>query len=340
MPTIKIGINGFGRIGRKIARLALADEGIEIVGINDLTSPDQIALLFKYDSVHGILPHDVKVDGNFLVVTVGGKLKKIQLFAEKDPTQLPWGKIGAEYVHECTGHFTDHEKASLHLKGGAKKVIISAPSKNPDVTICMGVNEKSYDPSKHTVVSNASCTTNCLAPLVKVLDDNFGVVRGTMLTVHSYTNDQQLLDLPHKDPRRARAAALSMIPTTTGAAKAVGLVLPHLKGKLDGLSIRVPTPNVSMVDFSGELKKSATKEEINAAFKKTAETTMKGYLAYSTEPLVSHDYNGNCMSSTIDSELTTVVEGNFVKVISWYDNESGFSARMLDLTRYMAKASQ
>jgi glyceraldehyde 3-phosphate dehydrogenase len=330
--TIKIGINGFGRIGRKIARLALTDDSVEIVGINDLSKPESIALLFKYDSVHGSIKEDVRIDGNVLIV---GR-RKIQLFSEKDPAQIPWGKLGAELVHECTGIFTDKEKAAVHLKGGAKRVIISAPSKDADITLCMGVNETAYDPSKHFIVSNASCTTNCLAPMVKVLDDHF-VVRGTMLTVHSYTNDQQLLDLPHKDPRRARAAALSQIPTTTGAAKAVGLVLPHLKGKLDGLSIRVPTPNVSLVDFTGELKKSTTKEEINAAFKKAADSgPMKGYLAYSDEPLVSHDYNGNIASSTIDSELTTCLEGNFVKVISWYDNESGFSARMLDLSRLMA----
>ena len=330
---IKIGINGFGRIGRKIARLALTNDNVEIVAINDLAKPEQMALLFKYDSVHGTLPEEVRIEGNNLVV---GK-RKIRITAEKDPTQLPWGAVGANFVHECTGIFTDHEKASLHLKAGAKKVIISAPSANPDITLCMGVNESAYDSSKHAIVSNASCTTNCLAPLVKVLDDNFGVVRGTMMTIHSYTNDQQLLDLPHKDPRRARAAALSMIPTTTGAAKAVGLVLPHLKGKLDGLSIRVPTPNVSLVDFTGELKKHATKEEINAAFKKAAEGPLKGILAYTTAPLVSHDYNGDISSSTIDADLTHVVDGNFCKVISWYDNESGFSARMLDLTLFMAR---
>ncbi len=330
--TIKVGINGFGRIGRKIARLALTNDNIEIVGVNDLTSPEQIAHLFKYDSVHGKVNADIRIEGNYLMV---GR-QKILLTAEKDPTQLPWSKVGAQIIHECTGIFTDKEKAELHLKAGAKKVIISAPSKNPDITICMGVNQQAYDPSKHTIVSNASCTTNCLAPLVKVLDDSFGVVRGTMLTVHSYTNDQQLLDLPHKDPRRARAAALSMIPTTTGAAKAVGLVLPHLKGKIDGLSVRVPTPNVSMVDFTGELKKGTTKEEINAAFQKAADGALKGILAISNEPLVSSDYNGNISSSTIDAEITSVVDGNFVKVISWYDNESGFSARMLDLTQLMA----
>jgi glyceraldehyde 3-phosphate dehydrogenase len=330
---IRIGINGFGRIGRKIARLAFANDNIEIVGINDLSKPEQTAHLLKYDSVHGTLKDDVRLEENNLIVGH----RKIQLFSEKDPTQLPWGKLNTTFVHECTGIFTDREKAALHLKGGAKRIIISAPSKDADITLCMGVNEVAYDSSKHFIVSNASCTTNCLAPLVKVLDDSFGVVRGTMLTVHSYTNDQQLLDLVHKDPRRSRAAALSQIPTTTGAAKAVGLVLPHLKGKLDGLSIRVPTPNVSLVDFTGELKKSTTKEEINASFKKASEGSMKGVLSFSTAPLVSIDFNGTLSSSTIDADLTRVVEGNFVKVISWYDNESGFSARMIDLTLLMAR---
>jgi glyceraldehyde 3-phosphate dehydrogenase len=334
MPqTIKIGINGFGRIGRIITRLALQRDDVEIVGINDLCKPEQMAHLLKYDSVHGTLKEHVRIEGS--VLRVGDR--KIQLSAEKDPTALPWAHLGATFVHECTGVFTDREKAALHLKGGAKKVIISAPSKDPDLTICMGVNENQYDTARHTVVSNASCTTNCLAPLVKVLDDQFGVVRGTLLTVHSYTNDQQLLDLAHKDPRRARAAALSQIPTTTGAAKAVGLVLPHLKGKLDGLSIRVPTANVSVVDFTGELKKKTTKDEINTAFKNAAEGPLKTILAYSTEPLVSIDFNGSLYSSTIDAELTTVIDGNLVKVISWYDNETGFSARMLDLTTFMAK---
>ena len=330
---IKVGINGFGRIGRKIARLALTDERIEIVGINDLSKPEQIAHLFKYDSVHGRAKGEVHLEGSNLMVNG----RAIPLFAEKDPTVLPWGKLGAEFVHECTGVFTDREKAALHLKGGASRVIISAPSKDADATLCMGVNEANYDPSKHVVVSNASCTTNCLAPLVKVLDENFGVIRGTMLTVHSYTNDQQLLDLPHKDPRRARAAALSMIPTTTGAAKAVGIVLPHLKGKIDGLSVRVPTPNVSMVDFTGELKKSTTKDELNAAFKKASEGALKGVLGFVSEPLVSCDFNGDIHSSTIDADCTAVLEGNFVKVISWYDNESGFSARMIDLTAHMKR---
>jgi glyceraldehyde 3-phosphate dehydrogenase len=331
--SIQVGINGFGRIGRKIARLALERDDIQIVGVNDLCKPEQIAHLLKYDSVHGTLKHEVRLEGSNLIV---GRMK-IRLTAEKDPTALNWTGVGATFVHECTGIFTDKDKASLHLKAGARKVIVSAPSKDPDATLCMGVNEGTYDPAKHVVVSNASCTTNCLAPLVKVLDDSYGVVRGTMLTVHSYTNDQQLLDLAHKDPRRARAAALSQIPTTTGAAKAVGLVLPHLKGKLDGLSIRVPTPNVSMVDFTGELKKPTSKDEINAAFKRASEGPMKGVLGISTDPCVSIDFNGNISSSTIDVDLTTVVEGNFVKVISWYDNESGFSARMLDLTAYMSR---
>ena len=330
--TIKIGINGFGRIGRKILRLAIEREDIEIVGVNDLSKPEQMAHLFKYDSVHGTLKAEVRLEGD--VLRVGNR--KIKLTAEKDPSALPWTKLEAQMVHECTGAFTDREKAALHLKAGAKKVIISAPSKDPDVTVCMGVNETHYDAHKHSIISNASCTTNCLAPLVKVLDDEFGVVRGTMLTVHSYTNDQQILDLPHKDPRRARAAALSQIPTTTGAAKAVTLVIPHLKGKLDGLAIRVPTPNVSLVDFTGELKKSVSREEINAAFKKASEGKLKGILGFSTEPLVSVDYNGCENSSTIDAELTHVVDGNFIKVISWYDNESGFSARMLDLSQFIA----
>ncbi len=330
---IKIGINGFGRIGRKIARLAFEREDVEIVGINDLSHPEQMVHLLKYDSVHGALKKEVTLEGNTLVV---GK-KKIRLSAEKDPSRLSWGDIQATFIHECTGAFTDREKAALHLQGGAQKVIISAPSKNPDVTLCLGVNEEWYDAKKHAVVSNASCTTNCLAPLVKVLDQNFGVQRGTMLTIHSYTNDQQLLDLTHKDPRRARAAALSQIPTSTGAAKAVALVIPHLKGKLDGLSVRVPTPNVSMVDFTGELKKSTTRDEINSAFKKAAEGELKGILGYSTEPLVSIDFNGSEKSSIIDADLTHLIEGNFVKVIAWYDNESGFSARMLDLTHYMAR---
>ncbi len=332
MSTIKIGINGFGRIGRKIFRLALKQDQFEILGINDLGNVQTLAHLLKYDSVHGTMPEEVRVDGNTLVV--GNR--KIKCTAEKDVAKLPWSSLGVEVVHECTGAFTDREPASQHLKAGAKKVLISAPAKSPDITICMGVNHKSYNASQHHIISNASCTTNCLAPLVKVIDEKFGVVRGTMLTVHSYTNDQRILDLPHKDLRRARAAAVSMIPTTTGAAKAVGEVLPHLKGKLDGLSIRVPTPNVSLVDFTCELKNDATKDTINQAFRESASGDLKGYLAVSDEPLVSADYNGNLFSSTVDLELTNVVQGKFAKVISWYDNESGFSQRMLDLTQLVS----
>ncbi len=334
---IRIAINGFGRIGRKIARLALENERIQIAAINDLSKPEQMAHLLQYDSVHGKLRHPVTLETGAAGTELRVGSQKIRLFSEKNPAALPWSDLGVTFAHECTGVFTDREQAALHLKGGAKKVIISAPSKDPDVTLCMGVNQAAYQPAQHHVVSNASCTTNCLAPLVKVLDDSFGVARGTMLTVHSYTNDQQLLDLSHKDPRRARAAALSQIPTTTGAAKAVGLVLPHLKGKLDGLSIRVPTPNVSLVDFTGELKKKTTVEEINAAYKTAADGPMKGILSYSTAPLVSTDFNGSLESSTIDAALTSVVDGNFVKVLSWYDNESGFSARMIDLTVFMAQ---
>ena len=331
----KIGINGFGRIGRKVLRLALERNDMEVVAINDLSKPEQIAHLFKYDSVHGTLPYTVKVENSTLFVETKKGIQKIALFSEKDPAALPWGQLGVEIVHECTGIFTDREKASLHLKGGAKRVLISAPSKDPDITLCVGVNHTQYDPSKHTIISNASCTTNCLAPVAKVLDETFGIKRGTMLTVHSYTNDQTILDLPHKDLRRARAAALSMIPTTTGAAKAVGLVLPQMKGKIDGLAIRVPTPNVSLVDFTAELNKSTTVGEINAAFKTASEGSLRGILGFETSPLVSIDFNGNIHSSTVDAELTTVIDGSLVKVISWYDNESGFSARMLDLTAYI-----
>ena len=334
--TTKIGINGFGRIGRKVARLALERDDIEIVAINNLDKPEVSTHLFKYDSVHGTLPYAVKMEGDTMMIETKKGMKKIKMFAEKDPAKLPWASVGATIVHECTGIFTEKAAASLHFQGGAKRVIVSAPSKDADITVCMGVNEKAYDPAKHTVISNASCTTNCLAPIAKVIDENFGLKRGTMMTVHSYTNDQRILDLGHKDLRRARAGAVSMIPTTTGAAKAVGLVLPQLKGKLDGLSIRVPTPNVSLVDLTCELGKSATKEDLNAAFKAAASGAMKGVLAVESAPLVSHDYNGNIASSTVDLELTSVIDGNFAKVISWYDNESGFSARMLDLTAFIA----
>jgi glyceraldehyde 3-phosphate dehydrogenase len=330
---VKVAINGFGRIGRKILRLALERKDIEIVAINDLSNSDTIAHLFKYDSVHGRVPAEVKLEGSLLRV---GE-KKIQLFSERQPELLPWKKHGVDIVYECTGIFTDKAKAGLHVQAGAKRVIISAPSKDADVTIVMGVNADTYDPSKHVVISNASCTTNCLAPLAKVVDDHFGIEKGVMLTVHSYTNDQQVLDLSHQDLRRARAAALSMIPTTTGAAKAVTLVMPHLKGKLDGLAIRVPTPNVSVVDFTGVVKKETNVGELNAALKAASEGPLKGILGFSTEPLVSIDYNGNPMSSTVDASLTSVMDGNLVKIISWYDNETGFSDRMLDLTSLMQK---
>ena len=334
--ALKIGINGFGRIGRKVARLALERDDVEVAGINNLESPEVAAHLFKYDSVHGTLPYTVKVEGDSILVETKKGLKKIKIFSEKDPGAIQWSSAGVQMVHECTGKFTEKEGASLHMKGGAKRVMISAPSKDADITICVGVNHTQYDPSKHVFVSNASCTTNCLAPMAKVLDETFGIKRGTMLTIHAYTNDQRILDLPHKDLRRARAAAMSMIPSTTGAAKAVGLVLPQLKGKLDGLSIRVPTPNVSMVDLTCELGKPTTKAEINAALEAAANGALKGILGFEKKPLVSVDYNGNTYSSTIDADCTMVMDGNFVKVMSWYDNESGFSARMLDLSPYMA----
>jgi glyceraldehyde 3-phosphate dehydrogenase len=330
MP-VRIAINGFGRIGRRVLRAAAENDKIQIVAVNDLSSPATMAHLFKYDSVHGRFPHEVTLENGHLKAGH----QNIRLTAEKDPTQLPWKQLGVDIVMECTGIFTEKAKAGAHITAGAKKVIISAPSKDADLTVCMGINEDKYDPSAHTFVSNASCTTNCLAPVVKVLDQNWGVNRGLMTTVHSYTNDQNVLDLPHKDLRRARAAALSQIPTTTGAAKAIGLVMPHLNGKLDGYSVRVPTPNVSLVDLTVELGKNATRDEINAKFAEAAKGKLKGILGYSTEPLVSCDYNGNTNSSTVDAELTAVMGGNLVKVVAWYDNESGFSARMVDLAALM-----
>lgn len=330
-PTV-IGINGCGRIGRKVLRLAFSRPGIRVAAVNDTGDLQTLAHLLKYDSVHGTWDADIRVEGKGLIING----QSVHVFSDRDPSQLPWKQEGVELVHECTGAFTDKEKALKHVAGGAKRVLISAPSKDADLTLCFGVNHTAYDPAKHTVISNASCTTNCLAPAAKVIDDHFGIVKGTMMTVHSYTNDQRILDLPHKDLRRARAAALSMIPTSTGAAKAVGLVLPHLKGKLDGLSIRVPTPNVSVVDFTAIVNKATTKAEVNAALKAASETTLKGVLGFSEEPLVSSDYNGDVRSSIIDSELTMVMEGTLVKIITWYDNESGFSNRMLDVTKYMA----
>jgi glyceraldehyde 3-phosphate dehydrogenase len=331
--TVKVGINGFGRIGRNVLRAALNNSNVEIVAINDLTDANMLAHLLKYDTVHGTLQADVKVDGEYLIV--GGQ--KVKVLAERDPAQLGWGELGVEVVVESTGLFTKREDAAKHLEAGAKKVIISAPADNEDITIVMGVNEDKYDAANHHVLSNASCTTNCLAPFAKVLNDNFGIKRGMMTTVHSYTNDQQILDLPHKDYRRARAAAENMIPTSTGAAKAVSLVLPELKGKLNGMAMRVPTPNVSIVDLVAELDKSVTAEEINAAFRTAAEGPLKGILAYSELPLVSSDYNGSSASSTIDALSTMVLEGNMVKVLSWYDNEVGYSSRVVDLIDYIAQ---
>lgn len=331
--AVKVGINGFGRIGRIVFRAALDNPNIDVVAVNDLTDANMLAHLLKYDSVHGIMKEDVTVDGDSLVV--GGK--KIKVIAERDPAQLGWGDLGVDVVVESTGRFTKRADAAKHLEAGAKKVVISAPASEEDITVVMGVNHEKYDPANHHVISNASCTTNCLAPFAKVLHDTFGIRRGMMTTVHSYTNDQQILDLPHKDYRRARAAAENMIPTTTGAAKAVALVLPELKGKLNGGAIRVPTPNVSLVDLVAELDKDVTAEDVNAAFKAASEGDLKGILGYSELPLVSRDYNGNPYSSTIDALSTMVMEGNLVKVISWYDNETGYSHRVVDLVDYIAK---
>jgi glyceraldehyde 3-phosphate dehydrogenase len=331
--AVKVGINGFGRIGRVVFRAALNNPNVEVVAVNDLTDANMLAHLLKYDTVHGTLNEDVKVDGDYLVVAG----QRVKVLAERDPAQLGWGDLGVEVVVESTGRFTKRADAAKHLEAGAKKVIISAPASDEDITIVMGVNDDKYDAANHHVISNASCTTNCLAPFAKVLNDNFGIKRGMMTTVHSYTNDQQILDLPHKDYRRARAAAENIIPTTTGAAKAVSLVLPELKGKLNGGAMRVPTPNVSLVDLVAELDKDVTVEEINAAFKKASEGELKGILGYSEEPLVSSDYNGNAYSSTIDALSTMVMEGSMVKVISWYDNESGYSNRVVDLVDFIAK---
>lgn len=331
--SVKVGINGFGRIGRNVFRAALGNSNVEIVAINDLTDANMLAHLLKYDTVHGTLQEDVTVDGEYLVV--GGH--KVKVIAERDPAQLGWGDLGVDVVVESTGRFTKREDAAKHLEAGAKKVIISAPADNEDITIVMGVNEDQYDANNHHVLSNASCTTNCLAPFAKVLNDTFGIKRGMMTTIHSYTNDQQILDLPHKDYRRARAAAENMIPTSTGAAKAVALVLPELKGKLNGMAMRVPTPNVSIVDLVMELDKDVTAEDVNAALRTAAEGPLKGILAYSDLPLVSTDYNGSTASSTIDALSTMVLEGNMVKVLSWYDNEVGYSNRVVDLCDYLAQ---
>lgn len=330
---VKVGINGFGRIGRNVFRAALGNPEVEIVAVNDLTDVNMLAHLLKYDTTHGTLDAEVSAGDGELIVDG----KSIKVFAERDPANLPWGDLGVEIVVESTGIFTDKAKAEAHIKGGAKKVIISAPASNEDITIVMGVNEDKYDASQHHVISNASCTTNCLAPFAKVLHEKFGIVKGMMNTIHAYTNDQSTLDLAHKDPRRARAAAENIIPTTTGAAKAVSLVLPELSGKLNGMSLRVPVANVSITDLVAEVEREVTVEEVNAALKEAAEGPLKGILGYSEEPLVSSDYNGNPASSTIDALSTMVMEGNMVKVLSWYDNEWGYSNRVVDLCDYIAK---
>jgi glyceraldehyde 3-phosphate dehydrogenase len=332
--AIKVGINGFGRIGRNVFRASLNDSNIEIVAVNDLTSPTTLAHLLKYDSILGNLKSDIQADGDYIVVDG----KKVKVFAQKDPALLDWESLGVQVVVESTGRFTDAADAKKHLRGTVKKVIISAPAKNEDITIVLGVNQDKYDPAKHHIVSNASCTTNCLAPVAKVLQDSFGIVKGSMTTIHSYTNDQVILDFPHKDLRRARAAALSMIPTSTGAAKAIYLAIPELKGKLDGFAVRVPTPNVSAVDLVCEVGRNVTVEEINAAMKKASETApLKGYFQYIDEELVSSDFKGDPASSSLDSKLTRVIGGNLVKTFAWYDNEWGYSNRVKDLITFFGE---
>ena len=331
--AVRIGINGFGRIGRCIVRAGLNSPGLDFIAINDLTDAKTLAHLLQYDSVHGRMKAKVEARGNAIIVDG----KEIKVTSIADPSELPWAELGVDIVLECTGRFVERDKAEVHRKAGAKKVIISAPAKGEDLTVVMGVNSDRYDPQNHHILSNASCTTNCLAPVAKVLNDTFVIEKGLMTTIHSYTNDQKILDLPHKDLRRARAAALSMIPTTTGAAKAVGLVLPELKGKLDGLAVRVPTPNVSLVDLVAWLGTSTTTTEINSALKEAAEGRMKGILGVCEEPLVSIDFNGSTLSSTVDASATAVIGGTLVKVLSWYDNEAGFSQRMVDLCLLIAR---
>ncbi|GFO63461.1 type I glyceraldehyde-3-phosphate dehydrogenase [Geomonas paludis] len=329
--ALRVAVNGFGRIGRCVLRAAAQSKEFEFVAINDLTDAKTLAHLLKYDSVHGKFPGEVSVDGDQLIVNG----KAIKVLAVRNPAELPWKDLNVDIVLESTGLFTARDKAAQHLTAGAKKVIISAPATDPDLTIVLGVNDKEYDKNKHHIVSNASCTTNCLAPVAKVLQDSFGIEKGLVTTVHSYTNDQNILDLPHKDLRRARAAALSMIPTTTGAAKAVSLVLPALKGKLDGMAIRVPTPNVSVVDLVATLSKPTDAQQVNAALKAAAEGPLKGILGFCEEPLVSCDFNGNTLSSIVDASCTKVIDGNMVKVLSWYDNEMGFSSRVVGLMKIM-----
>src|SRR5438132_3097966 len=330
--AVKVGINGFGRIGRNIFRTALGDEDIDFVDVNDITDTKTLAHLLKYDSVLGNLHHDITTSENGIKV----EGKEFHVFSERDPASIPWDLVGAEVVIESTGRFTKAEDARKHLRGSVKKVIISAPAKNEDITIVLGVNEEKYDPAAHNVISNASCTTNCLAPVAKVIHENFGIRTAQMTTIHSYTNDQQLLDLPHSDLRRARAAGLSMIPTSTGAAKAVALVLPELKGKFDGISVRVPTPNVSLVDVVIDVEKETSTEEVNKALKDAANEELRGILGFSEEPLVSSDFKGNSNSSIVDAEYTKVIGGHMIKILSWYDNEWGYSCRVRDLVKYIA----
>ncbi|MEG0774471.1 type I glyceraldehyde-3-phosphate dehydrogenase [Clostridium sp.] len=331
---IRVGINGFGRIGRNVFKALVGkySDSLEVVAINDLTDPKTLAHLLKFDTLYGKFNGTVEATENSIIVNG----REIRIFAERDPKNIPWGLQGTDIVIESTGFFTDANKAKAHIEAGAKKVLISAPAKNEDITIVLGVNEEKYDSVNHNIISNASCTTNCLAPFAKVLDREFGIIKGLMTTVHSYTNDQKILDAPHDDLRRARAASEAMIPTTTGAAKAVALVLPQLKGKLNGMAVRVPTPTVSMTDLVCELEKPATAQEINAAFKKAAEGELKGILGYTDDPLVSTDYRGDERSSIVDGPSTMVIEGNLVKVVSWYDNEWGYSNRLADLTKYVA----
>lgn len=336
IPAPTIGINGFGRIGRNVLRLIYQDRAkhpMKVAAINDLTDAKTLAHLLKYDSVHGRFEGEVTAGEGFIEVN-GDRIK---ILSEKDPAKLPWRDLNVDMVLECTGLFTDKEKAAIHLKGGAKKVIVSAPANNADITIAFGVNHKAYEPENHQVISCASCTTNCLAPVAKVLHDSFGIVRGTMTTIHSFTNDQRILDLPHKDLRRARAAGVSMIPTSTGAAKAIGLVIPELAGKLDGFAVRVPTTNVSVVDLVVELGRDTTKEDINAALKDASNGSLKGVLGFCEEPLVSVDYVGNLASSTVDALSTMVIQKRMAKVIAWYDNEMGFSARMIDVCEHIGR---
>ena len=331
--AMKVGINGFGRIGRNIMRAAMGDSNIDIVAVNDLTNAVTLAHLLKYDSILGNLKADINASGDRITVNKD----EFQVLSVKDPAQLPWKSLGVDIVFESTGLFTDRDNAGKHLAAGAKKVVITAPAKKPDITVVMGVNADKYDPAKHHIISNASCTTNCLAPVAKVLHETFGIRKGWMTTVHSYTNDQQLLDLPHKDLRRARAAALSIIPTTTGAATAVGEVLPELKGRLDGISMRVPTANVSVVDLAALVDRKTSKEEVNAAYKAAADGPLKGLLEYVEAPLVSIDFRGNSHSASLDTPYTSVMDGDFVKLLAWYDNEWGYSSRCVDLLRFIGK---